>query len=333
MQLKKIVEKNLVFIFLFVLVYRCTKDEIFIIFLFKYFQPKHKKKWINGKNIVKFRLKNICDIFQDFEEHMKYGIFFDDDYDYMQHLRSLNERFFKFKFLNHPDIIFLVNDFFKDVVPDPEIVAALDGNFDFDNPENILEDDFILKACDGELPPKMPTKSISDADFEIRHPDTSSESDDENDVNDEMDFDDFSVEMEADAVDSNEEFNQIEVEASGPKKVDWDCESILTTYTNIYNHPTIIKDPCRKRKIKPSNDIEVNINMVDIDSQSLASTRTVSTMRPPGETSEERKLRKNAIKELRRERRAEKKSNKLAYKKERLKLFQSGTQVKMRRLV
>lgn len=56
MQLKKIVEKNLVFIFLFVLVYRCTKDEIFIIFLFKYFQPKHKKKWINGKNIVKFRL-------------------------------------------------------------------------------------------------------------------------------------------------------------------------------------------------------------------------------------------------------------------------------------
>lgn len=29
---------------------------------------------------------------------------------------------------------------------DPDIVAALDEDFDFDNPENILEDDFIMKA-------------------------------------------------------------------------------------------------------------------------------------------------------------------------------------------
>lgn len=29
---------------------------------------------------------------------------------------------------------------------DPDIVAALDEDFDFDDPENILEDDFIVKA-------------------------------------------------------------------------------------------------------------------------------------------------------------------------------------------
>lgn len=31
---------------------------------------------------------------------------------------------------------------------DPDIVAALDEDFDFDDPENILEDDFIIKAND-----------------------------------------------------------------------------------------------------------------------------------------------------------------------------------------
>lgn len=29
---------------------------------------------------------------------------------------------------------------------DPDIVAALDEDFDFDDPENILEDDFMFKA-------------------------------------------------------------------------------------------------------------------------------------------------------------------------------------------
>lgn len=29
---------------------------------------------------------------------------------------------------------------------DPDIVAALDDDFDFDNPDNLLEDDFIFQA-------------------------------------------------------------------------------------------------------------------------------------------------------------------------------------------
>lgn len=31
---------------------------------------------------------------------------------------------------------------------DPDIVAALDEDFNFDDPENILEDDFVIKAND-----------------------------------------------------------------------------------------------------------------------------------------------------------------------------------------
>lgn len=29
---------------------------------------------------------------------------------------------------------------------DPDIIAALDDDFDFDSPDNLLEDDFILRA-------------------------------------------------------------------------------------------------------------------------------------------------------------------------------------------
>lgn len=29
---------------------------------------------------------------------------------------------------------------------DPDVVAALDEDFDFDDPENLLEDDFVAKA-------------------------------------------------------------------------------------------------------------------------------------------------------------------------------------------
>ena len=30
-------------------------------------------------------------------------------------------------------------------------------------------------------------------------------------------------------------------------KPKWDCESILSTYSNLYNHPTLIKDPPHTR--------------------------------------------------------------------------------------
>lgn len=39
--------------------------------------------------------------------------------------------------------------------------------------------------------------------------------------------------------DSDEEFVEMEV----PEKQKWDCQSILSTYSDIYNHPKLISEP------------------------------------------------------------------------------------------
>lgn len=38
---------------------------------------------------------------------------------------------------------------------------------------------------------------------------------------------------------SDQEMDRVRIE----KKEKWDCESILSTYSNLYNHPQIIKEP------------------------------------------------------------------------------------------
>uniref|UniRef100_A0A8C0J4G6 Protein LTV1 homolog n=1 Tax=Chelonoidis abingdonii TaxID=106734 RepID=A0A8C0J4G6_CHEAB len=121
------------------------------------------------------------------EEQRKYGVFFDDDYDYLQHLKEAScpselvpsdvpgqpSRMCQTLYapaINLPSSVF-ASEFEEDVgllnkaAPvsgprldfDPDIVAALDDDFDFNNPDNLLEDDFVLKAnepgkgdCKGE---------------------------------------------------------------------------------------------------------------------------------------------------------------------------------------
>ena len=34
------------------------------------------------------------------------------------------------------------------------------------------------------------------------------------------------------------------------RKEKWDCESILSTYSTLYNHPTTIKEPAKERRKK-----------------------------------------------------------------------------------
>jgi protein LTV1 len=50
-------------------------------------------------------------------------------------------------FVNSPQIIFLYSRGL-DLSLDPDIVAALDDDFDFKDPDNALEDDFVLKAME-----------------------------------------------------------------------------------------------------------------------------------------------------------------------------------------
>lgn len=148
--------------------------------------------------------------------------------------------------------------------------------------------------------------------------------------------------MEAD--ESEEELIELEVEGEeGSKKKKWDCESILSTYSNLYNHPKMIDEGQARKKIQlnPKTGIPIDtlhggdgstltasalakLNSAPITpggpkslcAQSVISTLSVLSIRPKDETPEERTERKKLLKEYRAERRFEKKANKLAFREE-----------------
>lgn len=147
-------------------------------------------------------------------------------------------------------------------------------------------------------------------------------------------------------------------------KEKWDCESILSTYSTLYNHPRTITDPPRRKKIavNPRTGIPVDyeaggltrkalaqhdldssaekskrsvvkimflleiigpsvrnvsgtmicysnflcnentflISDGQLDTETLITSMSAISFRPAGETPEERRFRKKALKELRR---------------------------------
>ncbi|XP_028168396.1 protein LTV1 homolog, partial [Ostrinia furnacalis] len=128
-------------------------------------------------------------------------------------------------------------------------------------------------------------------------------------------------------------------------KEKWDCETILSTYSNLYNHPKLIEEPKKPKKIRINvktgmpkdvlgNDNKLTIKSLakfnaqneDTDSasdddgrthaESVLSTLSVLSIRPKDESAEEKKERKRLLKEYRKERRIEKKANKEAFKEE-----------------
>ncbi|XP_031626089.1 protein LTV1 homolog [Contarinia nasturtii] len=150
------------------------------------------------------------------EEERKYGIFFDDEYDYLQHLRTKeennelhceyippvnlkiksnenNESKAKSVGFTLPSSVF-ASEFEEDegllrkIAPhlgprpdlEPEIVAALDDDFDFENADNVLEDNFMELAMGDEG---------DGADFDGDYSDIGSDFDDHSFNNDEEDCD------------------------------------------------------------------------------------------------------------------------------------------------
>lgn len=115
------------------------------------------------------------------KDQQKYGVFFDDDYDYLQHLREPDTQNIAWEYVSGPikkpiqpdeDIkkpsINLPSSVFasefeekegllRKSAPrygprpdwDPDIVAALDDDFDFENPQNELDDNFMEMAMEG----------------------------------------------------------------------------------------------------------------------------------------------------------------------------------------
>ncbi|CAH2097452.1 unnamed protein product [Euphydryas editha] len=409
------------------------------------------------------------------EEQRKYGIYFDDDYNYLQHLKDTKEVTMvlqpkashkrKEKQINTTNVaedeeddetdvtdnIKLPSSVFASAVEedvgllnkaasqglcldlDPEVVAALDEDFDFDDPENQLEDNFIELAMGEEGSDESDEEGSMSADDDSDKAFASDlDSDDDSDRSQERrpkmpswgDKDDtksrFSqYSMSSSVIRRNEglslldnrfekmfeEYDDTEVGALDLEEIEgfmpethdmllraakefedsqkrykldkekeiarmqrlqeieedseeddlitmevepkekWDCETILSTYSNLYNHPKIIEEPKKPKKIKINTKTGIpedtlgkdnkltmkslaKFNAMNNDTKDMSdedgrtnaetvlSTLSVLSIRPKEETPEEKKERKRLLKEYRKERRIEKKANKEAFKEE-----------------
>ncbi|CAK4085017.1 unnamed protein product [Aphanomyces euteiches] len=132
---------------------------------------------------------------------------------------------------------------------------------------------------------------------------------------------------------------------------EWDCETIVSTYSNLDNHPTLIREPSRAQKKKKKaaqiagsstivlsskTGMPLNIHPLSAPIQEEDEESDDEQLRNPapqlsrgkGETKEEKKLRKALAKNHKKERRQEKKEVKLMYKDEKQRLVQvSGPSV------
>ncbi|XP_029667816.1 protein LTV1 homolog isoform X2 [Formica exsecta] len=382
------------------------------------------------------------------EEQQKYGIYFDDDYNYLQHLKDVNTLSVEWQRIdntNHikcdkdapkinlPSSVFASNveekvGMLNKAAPisgpqldlDPDMVAAMDDDFDFDDPENQLEDNFIKMANAGSSDCESSDReygnmnladeetddvhSLNGPQYTFKEEETKSKfteysisssvmrrnkqltllddkfeqmyaAYDENEIG-ALDCDEiegyvahdsnlilqYAVEFEKKRKEDTENIAElmkdrmkiVEREYSSSEDDDieklvvdarekdkWDCESILSTYSNIYNHPKLIPNPPKcSKKIEIDRKTGVPKNVLGntgkltaealaqfdaIDntlkgSQSIAesrkSTLSILSIRPKGETSDARKERKKLLKEYRKERRMERKANTEAFKEE-----------------
>lgn len=148
--------------------------------------------------------------------------------------------------------------------------------------------------------------------------------------------------IEANVVKDEEIMETVEIEESSSKRLKWDCESYATQYSNIYNRPTLIQNPkdgkLSRRALKKLDQEAKKVDCMEVedeemqsnDGETMSQCTEVSTYRPKGETPEQRRLRKQAIKEARRFRRQEKKGNKVAFAEEQRKVAkQRAGQVKI----
>ena len=126
----------------------------------------------------------------------------------------------------------------------------------------------------------------------------------------------------------------------------WDVETVLTTYSNIYNHPALLD---ARKRARAGEKIELDANGIPVSwkekrreeerkkrdaklghavapaAEAQVEERVnKGTARVKGETKEEKKARKEKVKEERRTARVEKKELRAAYEKERGKMERSA---------
>mmetsp|Transcript_13810 Transcript_13810/g.24683 ORF Transcript_13810/g.24683 Transcript_13810/m.24683 type:complete len:555 (-) Transcript_13810:92-1756(-) len=101
-------------------------------------------------------------------------------------------------------------------------------------------------------------------------------------------------------------------------KATWDCETIVSTYSILDNHPSLITVPSARRKkaqpVQPMDPLSDD-ELEELD-EAAAIPHNAGIRRDKKETAEEKKARKQMIKEQKRLRREEKRSTKQAFKSE-----------------
>ncbi|CAG8834961.1 791_t:CDS:2, partial [Racocetra persica] len=137
-------------------------------------------------------------------------------------------------------------------------------------------------------------------------------------------------EMVNKATKTSKEYVEVESEPF-TKKQAWDCQSILSTYSNLENHPTLIREqPHKKSNTDPDgknflkNEESDSERQVEVAEDENGQIRGIP--RSKIESKEEKKQRKASVKAERKTRRLEKKSFKQAFAKEHLrqnKIFQN----------
>lgn len=137
------------------------------------------------------------------------------------------------------------------------------------------------------------------------------------------------------SLDRREAIEELKIVDNDPDQAEqnWDCESILSTYSNTHNRPTVIDYGKKKSAVQLSSrgmpvddsglskknlkQLEGGLVRSDDYAKSVCSRASVvSTARPRDESATDRKTRKTQVKEFRRERRMEKKQSKEAFRAE-----------------
>ena len=164
----------------------------------------------------------------------------------------------------------------------------------------------------------------------LKEESTGEGSDEEDETTDTEDSDDKTECGSEDETERDDEakknYELVRLTKKRDKEDRFDCESIISTYSTLYNHPAVIKETSEKREILLSKKTGLPLGVLtdkpkskkEMDRIDHKITRILPEVpdRKPDETKEEKKARKQLVKEHRRERRVEKKINKLAFKEE-----------------
>ncbi|KAL9653843.1 hypothetical protein ABK040_012904 [Willaertia magna] len=127
-------------------------------------------------------------------------------------------------------------------------------------------------------------------------------------------------------LEKEEENGETEVIAIKEKDSRWDCETILSTYSSIYNHPSVIDDSLGKKKkqIKLSTKTGMPLGVLDnknmteeeVTEEDFEDVVNMGQARKKTETKEEKKERKQKMKEMKKQKREQKKTIKDSFKQE-----------------